>query len=1036
MKLRRLTTFLLLFMLTVNMGTGFAYSGVQKVSNEYIEIATNDTGRFTIGTTGGSRENLLDDYKKLLYGHPTPNTSYTTIRVDGFDYYFAGNIQNPSINDQYKTNIAEGNFSNIKVKQILSIVKNNTTQLKDTVEIKYIITNTDEVTKNVGTRIMMDTMLGNNDSAPFRLPGIGEVISEKEFLGDNIPPYWQAFDDLNNPSIIAHGSLLNVPIKPDKVQFTNWNRTYSSPWNFYILPGASNGDSAVNIYWNEKPFLPGETREYVTYYGLSNFVSEQTPPVSVSLAGPSEINFDGENYLPNPITITGYFKNISNVQANDLHLDILLPNGVNLVAENNNQIIGDLVPSEERMVAWDFQIEDVGDLKQFDIELILTGSNIEEKRVVKTIHINDISNPVLETIQLVPNEISILKGQKKNLSVLGYYSDQSMKDLTTSRTGTVYSVSNEEVITVTKEGVIEATEDSLGGMVTLTASNGEITTTAIVKVEDNIETLPSEITVLPEEVTLEKGQSYQIEVFAYYENGTRENITSHANTKYSSVNESIVKVNNSGKISTVGTMPGETKVKIDYKGKTKEILVKVIGDPVITDIEFTPDSIRIEQGKSLQLTATTVFSNGARYDVTSDESTIYKTYDTKRASISPQGLLTIPSSAPLGEVGIKVTHGSKSKLITVTIISGPKPDRIESNPQMIELERGKSSQLSAILYMTNGESKDITANEGTVYKSYDLNRVIVNQEGLIQVPMNAPLGETAIRLTNSGKSQNVMVKVKSGPSPDKVEVTPNVIELERGATSQLSAELIMTDGERKDITSDSNTVYKSYDLNRATITSGGQIQIPNNAPIGETGIRVTNSGKYQLVTIKVISGPTVSELEITPDKIEIKRGESSQVAVSSILSNGERRDVTSDLGTIYKSYDTNRVTINSQGIIQVPINAPLGETGIRVTHGGKSKTVTVIVSSGPTVSSLEVSPQKSEINKGAFLQLDAISVWNNGERKSVTSGEGTNYKSYDINRATVNNEGLITIPQNAPLGEVGIRVEYGGKYKLVTLVIK
>lgn len=238
----------------LNVGTVFAYSGIQKVSNDYIEVATSGDGRFTIGTTGGNPENLLDDYKKLLYGHPSPSTSYTTVRVDGADYYFAGNVQSPVSNDIYKNSITEGVFSDIRVKQILSIVKNNTTQLKDTIEIKYLVTNTGNVPKNTGIRVMMDTMLGNNDSAPFRIPGIGEVTTEREFVGDNIPSYWQAFDSLSSPTVIAHGSLLNVPIKPDKVQFTNWRRAFESPWDFYTFPGSSNGDSAVNIYWNEKNY--------------------------------------------------------------------------------------------------------------------------------------------------------------------------------------------------------------------------------------------------------------------------------------------------------------------------------------------------------------------------------------------------------------------------------------------------------------------------------------------------------------------------------------------------------------------------------------------------------------------------------------------------------------------------------------------------------------------------------------------------------------------------------------------------------------
>ena len=67
--------------------------------------------------------------------------------------------------------------------QSLSIVENEYTGKPDTIAITYTMTNNDNIAHNVGIRIMLDTMLGNNDGAPFRVPGYGNVTKELELTG-------------------------------------------------------------------------------------------------------------------------------------------------------------------------------------------------------------------------------------------------------------------------------------------------------------------------------------------------------------------------------------------------------------------------------------------------------------------------------------------------------------------------------------------------------------------------------------------------------------------------------------------------------------------------------------------------------------------------------------------------------------------------------------------------------------------------------------------------------------------------------------
>lgn len=71
----------------INLKSRELTSNNNALSNEFIEAVVNQSnGRFSIGTTGGNPDLSSDDGKILLYGHPNPGTSYTTVNIDGNIY--------------------------------------------------------------------------------------------------------------------------------------------------------------------------------------------------------------------------------------------------------------------------------------------------------------------------------------------------------------------------------------------------------------------------------------------------------------------------------------------------------------------------------------------------------------------------------------------------------------------------------------------------------------------------------------------------------------------------------------------------------------------------------------------------------------------------------------------------------------------------------------------------------------------------------------------------------------------------------------
>lgn len=372
------------------------------LSNEFLELAVSEkSGRFTIGTSGGNPDISTDNNKKMLYGHPISSndsggTSYTTIVIDEkqMKYGNDGFVSKPEFNVQDLLNTSTVQYGNIIVSQTLKIVKNISTDRYDVVEIKYDITNEDNVSHNVGTRIMFDTMLGGNDSAPFRIPGLGNVTKQTELTGEDIPQYWQAFDSLENTQVVSQGSLLrSSDNRPDKVQFTSWNNVAGTAWNAPIYSGSGNGDSAVTITWNEKALEAGETRSYTTYYGLSELVQDLAPPLAVSVYGDSSVSLKSFDFLrddpyePNPITITAYIKNIGNGKASNVYSYLKLPTCMSVVEGNNRQEKTTLNVNEEIQVSWKVKIEPLDQLLVLPISVVVGADNAEEKTIVRDIKI-------------------------------------------------------------------------------------------------------------------------------------------------------------------------------------------------------------------------------------------------------------------------------------------------------------------------------------------------------------------------------------------------------------------------------------------------------------------------------------------------------------------------------------------------------------------------------------------------------------------------------------------------------------------------
>jgi len=383
------------------------YTGPKEVSvaNDLIKIIVNtmpvDAGRFLVRTVKGDPTRDSDDDKILVYGGATPWTSFTTLHIDGKNYVFGGSTKRRAGRDALYGEVTEqphvvGNsvvtrcmIAGLDVTETLSIVGGPVSKLYDTVKIEYTIRNTTGEAHQVGVRAVIDTLLGSNDASPFKVAD-KSITTETELTGAQIQDYWIAYDSLENPGVVARGTLRGPGLDaPDRVIFANWGKIADNIWEFPYSPdqtfmreGEESMDSATALYWNEKTVSPQGELQYATLYGIEYL------NVTGDILSIGALRHLGEwSTAKNQIrqyTLYAYVSNSANIGLSDVVIKLELPEGIEFAGgDNGERNLGSLNSGQEQTIGWMVQPK-IGAGGEKTISIVGSAKELSEKVELKT----------------------------------------------------------------------------------------------------------------------------------------------------------------------------------------------------------------------------------------------------------------------------------------------------------------------------------------------------------------------------------------------------------------------------------------------------------------------------------------------------------------------------------------------------------------------------------------------------------------------------------------------------------------------------
>lgn len=331
-------------------------------ANAFVRVDVSPAGSWTMGTTGGDPDTPDDDHKIMVYGFQPGGTSdvgssYTTVRIVGPNGALdalpttADTVRQiaPPSGERVTTVWAWQQPHRARVTETLALATNPFSGRRDAAFVSYQMTNEDAVEIRVGIRAMIDVKLGQNDGAPYFVPGVGAVVQEREFVDEDVPPFWLAFESPTyDPRQLRGVGILRGEgvTSPDKAVIAWWVSLRDKPWEYSVDPTQTiTRDSAVALFWEPEPLVPGASRTVTTSYGIAG-----NRGGSVFLTSPNASCGDR-------IPVSLFVNNFDASSLVDGQATLQLPAGLTLApGEAATKSMGPIAPGGTGSVVWSVDV--------------------------------------------------------------------------------------------------------------------------------------------------------------------------------------------------------------------------------------------------------------------------------------------------------------------------------------------------------------------------------------------------------------------------------------------------------------------------------------------------------------------------------------------------------------------------------------------------------------------------------------------------------------------------------------------------------
>jgi len=594
---------------------------------------------------------------------------------------------------------------------------------------------------------------------------------------------------------------------------------------------------------------------------------------------------------------------------------------------------------------------------------------------------------VLKSITISPPAANLVVGSTVAFTATGQYSDGSTANVTAAATWSAVPAS---VLAMNgSQGI-----GRMPGAATVTAVVQGISAQAMVRVSA---AQVVQITVLPPTAMVGVGTVARFTADARLSDGTHQDVTGPAT--WTSNNLAVAVITGNG--TAQGSAPGRALITATFNGFSGTATLTVTGAPLI-GIQVDPINPTVGVGVSLTFTATGIFADGTRTDITS--SVMWTSNSPAVVSVDPTGraLTRTVGTAVITAIGPGMVTGSSTVTVTsVTLRS------LAVVPPQVTLTVGGTAVLRAIGTYSDGSTVDLTAS---AFWTVAPDNVVSTTEGNGFVQAFG-VGSAAVTATFAGVSGTAKIVV-SAATLLAIVVQPAVVSLPAGATVGLSATGFFSDGSALDITAD--VAWSSSSDAIATVSNQpGLNGLVTAVKPGDVNIVATLMGVQGTAKVSVVAA-TLQSIDVTPSDARLTVGNSLNYRAVGTFSDGSMVDLSSQVA--WSTSDQNIATIsNAPGTQGQLLGRAPGIAGVAATLGAVSGSTTVTVV-GRVLTGLTINPPGASTPLGVAVQFTAIASFSDGTQSDVTAQ--SRWASQNPGVATVDGSGRVT-----PVGVGGAAIQ-------------
>ena len=495
------------------------------------------------------------------------------------------------------------------------------------------------------------------------------------------------------------------------------------------------------------------------------------------------------------------------------------------------------------------------------------------------------------------------------------------------------------------------------------------------------------IELTPPSPTIVVGVPYTgLIVTALMSDGSSADVT--AASTYTSSDATVVQVSGH---SLSGLKAGSATLTATYQGKTAAAKVTVSASPLQS---ISIDGvIPISVGQSILITATGVFADGTKQDITAQAT--WTSGDTTLATLALDS-----TSAKEKVTGIKA--GTLSVTAVLQGITGKTPitvtaatvTRIDLTPAQPILQRGLSQRFQATATYSDGTTGDVTAQATWASSNTTVATVTTSSTGVLVRALAA--GSTTISATLGTITGSTSVTVTT-PTLLSIALVPSTWSPNVGATQNFTATGTYSDNTTADVTL--SATWSSTNGTAASVSNAaGQKGQATALTTGAGQVQATLSGVTGSATFTVSASPLTS-IAVTPNPLSLVLGLNASLVATGTYQNGTTQILTTQVA--WAVTDPSIASVSNAATTAGRVSGiAVGSTTVTATLSGIASKAIVNIMVAKLVS-IAVAPATATVTAGAKQPFTATGTYDNGATPDITTQ--VTWSSSDITVAQVSN---------------------------------